>query len=765
MQPLQLPSALYSARYLRQNIACPSVRTKSSPNAWVPRTLCATASTKAHTSISDDGPFPPNRHFELTKAFPSHNTWLPSFRDGTNLTSLSPLQQLRRTVEQAVNEVMISPDLRVNPLPLVESVFRSYQELLQQGMLAPMDTAAIAKLITILGLSQPKPIKDAISQYMGVFSAQYITKRLPPHPHASSDLLGYYTGIGKSELALNLWEWLRQQDGRYISTTVYGDAIRCLLQLGQPLCTCEGLYEEALKRCSDESNRQMLIPGAMIPKQLQTVRGLSHDRLLCVQIFAARLRRGDWRNAYLQLDTTLRMWPDSAPNQMFKAMTKARPCHETYQVFFLCCRAGSNLRAKDLRTMLDSMVRAMTSPEDLGLNLDLARAVFGAVLAGIKSGSIVKPDGRFLDCTVKASISLLHSINVQHKGLENAIYGIVFDFLACLIDWFSAWGVAPSQAMFTILTFHSGKLRSLSLLGWARRGMEEAQLPSTDIDYMCMVSAAGEFGAGKMVKDAWKRMLRCRQQMDIDTYPSDWKTFARAAKKTGLVPYYNEQVHLLAKKGSLGAKAAKKADFIAWRFPRSDPSKSTLPVNNLPAWREVEAFFRETSILLTDVHPAKEETSKEISMINPHIWQWPGKVPESWQRTLYDEMSLNSSDILAHSVAARRGKGKSRTGVTLDKLRYHHWKSINWLLLQAEAFETRRIRFLSPTGMKSFAPGQHGIMLADGSVRPNHLPFLLEHLEDIESEADKQYTENEWREKILNLRDSDYRPPEYEEAA
>ena len=40
----------------------------------------------------------------------------------------------------------------------------------------------------------------------------------------------------------------------------------------------------------------------------------------------------------------------------------------------------------------------------------------------------------------------------------------------------------------------------------------------------------------------------------------------------------------------------------------------------------------------------------------------------------------------------------------------------------------------------------------DGSIRSRHLPWLLKHLDDIEKESNKQYNEEEWREKILNLR-------------
>ena len=49
--------------------------------------------------------------------------------------------------------------------------------------------------------------------------------------------------------------------------------------------------------------------------------------------------------------------------------------------------------------------------------------------------------------------------------------------------------------------------------------------------------------------------------------------------------------------------------------------------------------------------------------------------------------------------------------------------------------------------------------MEDGSTRSHQLPWLLEHLDDIEKESKNQYNEEEWRKKILNLRNPNYRYP------
>ncbi|KAL2055416.1 hypothetical protein ABVK25_004224 [Lepraria finkii] len=135
----------------------------------------------------------------------------------------------------------------------------------------------------------------------------------------------------------------------------------------------------------------------------------------------------------------------------------------------------------------------------------------------------------------------------------------------------------------------------------------------------------------------------------------------------------------------------------------------------------------------------------DISMIQPSIWLWPIVVPEERQRNLYHEMSSNSSDILPPGALNESSdRAVSPTDISFANLRYRNWKTINSLLMQAEAFESR------PERSKN----------SDGSTYPHHSPWLLEQLDDIRMESTKQYTEQEWRDKILNLRSPNYCPPQ-----
>lgn len=425
---------------------------------------CTHNLTKGCDIVSGDGPFVRKGRYEIGQPFPDHFVWLPPTRDDVDSKLRSSLEQLRQKLRLALHALLMNPRSTLAPLPILDDIFISYTELLQHEILHPADTAAIARLVSMLGMSQPTPISQIVSRCMGIFAAQYITKKLPPHPTASEDLLGYYYTTSQPQLTMKLWEWLRQQDGSYVSTELYGDAIECLLQFDQPLHTCEELYDEALERCSSESSRHLLTPGAMIPRHLQAMRHLSDDRRLCRQMNAAWLRRGDWRKAYLHLDTALRMWPDSPPNQLLKNMVKSRPAHESYQVYFMCCQGRPDFRPKDLFTLLNTIVQAQASSEHLLLKAVLARSLVGAILAGVKSRSLARLDEKLLGVLLRGCTSLLRNVDFRLQETGSEIDRAFLNFLDYLIVLFLAWGVAPTESVITPVIHMSGKLKRVALL-------------------------------------------------------------------------------------------------------------------------------------------------------------------------------------------------------------------------------------------------------------------------------------------------------------
>ena len=175
----------------------------------------------------------------------------------------------------------------------------------------------------------------------------------------------------------------------------------------------------------------------------------------------------------------------------------------------------------------------------------------------------------------------------------------------------------------------------------------------------------------------------------------------------------------------------------------------------------IKSFLQNARAILEDVVSTSLDRAQNISLDRCSIWHWPANVPDEWQRRLYDEMSAKSSVELPADLLPYIGaKACKSMGFSYRELRYRSWKTINNLLLQAEAFEHRKERLSesqdSTDAVQKIAKSKL-FKRDDGSTRPDHLPWLLEHLDDIEKESNRQYNEEEWREKILNLRSPNYR--------
>ena len=320
--------------------------------------------------------FTDNEAYATVDQNPTYRILLDYSSDEASGTPSSPLRLLRKAMHQAL---YVGNRQRTRSLSAIEYIFKLYTALLGQGSLEPFDTHAIARLLTLTSDSKPLAIRNAISRYIDVFAGHYVTKALPPHSQASKDLLLLYRNMGNHERATWLWDWMVHQDDRYVSTKTYAEAIRLAAASNKSLRVCEKLYEEALIRYSDELVSLILSPGFMLPSQTNNWKDVVFEQHLCLAIFYARIRRGDWRTAYLNLDTAFRLWPSAIHCQFLKDLLKGRPVHEGYQVYSLFCQAGAYVGGQELQILLDSMARACEDTVDLLLKSELTKAMLEAV--------------------------------------------------------------------------------------------------------------------------------------------------------------------------------------------------------------------------------------------------------------------------------------------------------------------------------------------------------------------------------------------------
>ena len=411
----------------------------------------------------------------------------------------------------------------------------------------------------------------------------------------------------------------------------------------QSLRACGELYEEALMRCSDKHVGLILSPGFMLPHDLRDSEDLFTRPHLCLAIFDARLRKGDWRTAYLTLDTAFVLWPSTINYLFFKTVLKARPVHESYQVYFLFCRAGAYIRGKELHTLLNSMAKACEDSVDFGLKLDLIKAMLETILSFVMVKD-ARLDTRHLDSLIRAFLSILPRQGLQSRQNDSKVDTVVFSFLSYLMEWFSKQGSKPSRGNLVTVISWSRKLRNSSLLEWGLQkfGDMDQNLtlqnlcnncsPASYEFYNSLLCAAGEFRSPKTVKIAWECLVRSLESKPDEPELRDWRIFAVAAKKTGLVPYYSSQLDLSVSKAEIGALLAKQANYVSRLLPinRLDQAMYT----EIPGIRiAIESFLQDARAILEDFVSTSLDRAKNIPSDRCSIWRWPVNVPEEWQRT------------------------------------------------------------------------------------------------------------------------------------
>ena len=160
--------------------------------------------------------------------------------------------------------------------------------------------------------------------------------------------------------------------------------------------------------------------------------------------------------------------------------------------------------------------------------------------------------------------------------------------------------------------------------------------------YNSLVYAAGEFGLAETVKFAWECLARSLERTEGGPRLIDWRVFAAAAKKTGLVPYYNSQLDFFVSKGEIEALATKWADYVSRRklINRLDQAMYA----EIPDLRiAIVSFLQDARATLEGFISTSSNRAKNIPLSRFSIWRWPATVPEEWQRRLYDEMSAKLS--------------------------------------------------------------------------------------------------------------------------
>ena len=665
----------------------------------------------------------------------------------------------------------------------VKVALKSLPAVVQDGLLEPTDTTEISKQIHHQYRQNHLTDSDDLKELANSFVKHIKSGGLPPSPRANLHLISYFKESEQYDAGIEFWNWTVKQDDQYVDLSTYGAAIELLASYGSPLEYCEEVYNHGLKRFPSNFNEYHLSPGAVLRDRSRHVDLKGTSLSLLQGIITARLMHGDWRNAYLALDTAFRIHPTQIPNRMVDIFLYERPINEAFQVFMMACRSGNTARGKMLTILMDLLATAQRYDGDYKWNLQIVNAMFSAFYAYIWSA------GRFDHTTASTINTMLRiiltlfptrvnlSLADSTRGMDVSDASKLWESIE---EYFAAVGLKPNDVTLRLIASLSGMLQNEYLLLVAVKGIQRFERKPEPDTLRMVMHAAGKVRSQQMVQACWDDLKK--------VIPSGgkfekllWKSFANAAARIGLTSYvWAEFEEIGSTSGQASSIESAIQHEINFQAKKSEEDAPQQHLTTAPAdW--FQQFQSHLDSLRKGLGRKVTVNWKGDSVLQMSKWSSRRPAKEAWQRKLYDELTLDpntpsitlpklskdledeklahedqevedTSHVVARSIAHLR---ESPTGFALGELRYLNWKTINEILSQAEVFE-EKLKQKVDLAIEQGRPVRHIRSRANLKNPKDKYKFMFDqiqvHLADLESEAAKEESEVQWREKILRLR-------------
>ncbi|KXT00846.1 hypothetical protein AC578_944 [Pseudocercospora eumusae] len=609
-----------------------------------------------------------------------------------------------------------------------KDVIRLYNELPEKRPLAEGDFTAIAQwLHQALRLenqarARKENTKREDTEEIVAFVDQLVQDvrqgNIVPSVQANQHILGIYKESGTLDAGKRFWSWLEGQDDSHVQIQTYAVTIEVLAAAGAPLDELEALYGRALIRFPGSFHAYHLSPEAILSdrERLPSVRGLPIGLLQAIT--TARLMRGDSRNAYLGLDTALRLYPTSVAVRFLRLFMTERPLSEAYTVFAMACQAGYKLPTQTYRNLLDDL-RTMIDPNSLNSQIATLRTILAATYLQLGcSGALFSNTTSLLIVTISELFRLPGVAEVESRKRKRLVDSVLA-LIRKIFEVFARYGALPTQSAFNAIIINiAGYGSSKEVIGIALKDLEALGMKPNDITRRSILSVAGIYKDEEFVKKSWDDIVAARRDEDEWPTEKDFFVLAKVCKQIGsdfaqkqfdaLKTFVPEAWHN-AIQYSIDKQEAEKSS-------STDANKEIGSFDQLSAG--IETLYADLDVIdkVTSDRPAVLDFSEHnvpLQILDTaKLMQSPLNIPEEDMRSIYDSLTTEeaavspsgesgqheapeprSQDSSAGDVveAARKHLSsqpeqiiRSSTNVTLGELRYRNWKCINYLLQLAE---------------------------------------------------------------------------------
>ncbi|EMD93003.1 hypothetical protein COCC4DRAFT_139075 [Bipolaris maydis ATCC 48331] len=573
----------------------------------------------------------------------------------------------------------------------VELIMELYPALVAANLLDSYDTRRITQALHVRIRNEYVPSKRSdlfpfVQQVVGDIRRGI----LQPHHYAFVHLFGIYKDCARWDEGYTLWQWLVQQDERYVSQAAYGAAIE-LMAYGSimRLPDLEELYADGLKRFPGTFAEYHLSPDAVVPDrtQLTTIAGI--PTILLQGILTARILARDWKRAYLALDTALRIYPTQTPPRYFELFMTERPVNEAYTAFMLACRAGICLRPTHVTALLTKLRAAMGASRSMTDSVMLLRAIANAIYGYLEAG------GQLQSIHVSSFLRSFELILPEPMAgedyvgeaaeMRNILVVTAHEIVSNLIQA----GMPPQIQPFEALISISGKLRVPNLLTTTLEDVQAAGLELGAIGTRSVVTTAGLLKNKDLIEEYWQKIVSTAERNSVIIPFEDWITFTKACRRADHADYFRGQLLKLPH-----AITEKIERVIIQQIDLSEVPSTSLDSKQSMTLEQLQA---ELSLLKTQMsnieaavmsgQPLDLRTTPFYMHIDPG---YPSLGTEEDLRQVYDNFTTDPHQPPPPPPAdgSPIRAALSPTGIPLDDLRFRNWVTIHEMMDSAESYES-----------------------------------------------------------------------------
>ena len=594
--------------------------------------------------------------------------------------------------------------------PDFQALIDGYKTLIGRG--AKLRPGESLSIIMLLRASADKSFLDIdyLDEEVEQFYQFFKSKQLPYHPLVPCLLIRYYLNyrdlVGK---AAEVWEWVVNQPESSVFHSsrgpAFAPAIRLTARYGD-LSQCEILFQQWCTESFSPKERHFISDNATIPEphlpgpSLVSSREATTTNVLHVfySIFDARLLLGDWRKAYLALDTVLRLSPTNILPKFMTTIVQKRPAYECYVISYALLHTGLHVTEKALRGVLYKLTQ-LSPRRGTDYAFSVMQMAMSLIHASVAAKRVISPQEfrYFGECVLSAflpgesSKSLFGSFDtrVWQTRIVEQLESLA-KFLG--INLGEEWHVSVSE--------QAARLGNTDLYRSAMRHIQDSPLRVHSEYLRSTLIPAAMLGLFQDIQQYWTAHTVQFPNLSQES----WKCLAEATLLCGTFEFFDKQLQKRLGPEAEGMRVTLRRHIEHYKSRAETFHDSILRSKTIHPAETWERYVTRVQRLVQSLHRIEYvgslEKFSDIALHPPEvvISSEPCQVSsiEQWAKEFYDELpgqvsyhmkeraTTTATELEVSPIRLHLMPLETRTGLSLDSAQQFTWVFITLAMSYAQ---------------------------------------------------------------------------------